>query len=115
MVVLALLILAIIVGLFLFSLVVAALFKIALFLLIVYLAGALAQSWLKYPGGFVTAFVSGLVGGVLGWIIAHALHAPTWPTIAGLPIIWTIVGAVIFVAVAKLVTAGRRGKVRPVR
>lgn len=88
---------------------------LALLLLIAYAAGAVAQSWLKYPGGFLSAFISGLLGGVVGLILAKLLHAPTLLTISGLPVLWTFVGAVIVVGANKVIGGGRGSRTRMLR
>jgi uncharacterized membrane protein YeaQ/YmgE (transglycosylase-associated protein family) len=100
--VVVLVILALIIALWLLSIVVGFLINLALLFTVAFLAGLAAQSWLKYPGGITGAFVSGLIGGVVGILLARLLGAPTLLTIGGLPVLWTVVGAVIVVAIAKV-------------
>ncbi len=79
-------------------------------LVIAGLASAVAQSWLKYKGGFDYTLVSGLIGGVLGIVLAKALGVPgwlQWPHIGGFPVLWTLLGCVIVVVVSKFVLPAR--------
>ncbi len=75
---------------------------LALFLAVAGLAGWAAQRFVGYDGGFGFTFISGLIGGVVGIIIQKALGAPSLIAIGGLPLLWTLLGSVIVVGVAKL-------------
>lgn len=69
------------------------------------LASLAAQSFLKYKGDINFTMLSGLIGGVLGIVLAKALGVPgwlQWPHIGGFPVLWTLIGAVIVVFVAKV-------------
>ena len=57
-------------------------------------------------GGFVVSVLLGLVGAFLGTWIARQFHLPAiWTVVIGghpFPIVWSIVGAIILVAIADL-------------
>jgi uncharacterized membrane protein YeaQ/YmgE (transglycosylase-associated protein family) len=76
---------------------------LALMLLVAGLIGALAGSWLNYKGGFLFSIGAGLIGAVVGTIIANILHLPKFPELFNLPLLWTVAGSVIVVAAAKVV------------
>ena len=89
---------------------------LALMLAIVGLASLAAQSLLGYRGaGLIFTMASGFLGAILGIIIARALGMPSWPKIGGLPVLWTLVGAVIVVAIAKVALPRRGGGLRFMR
>lgn len=62
-------------------------------------------------GGFLTAIVLGFIGAVLGVWLAGALHLPELFVVRvegrPFPILWSIIGAALFVALVTLI-AGRR-------
>ena len=101
------LVLAIVIGFWL----IGQLVGIALMLLLAGLIGAAAQALIGYKGGFLFSIVAGLVGAVVGTVLANALDAPKFPTLFNLPLLWTTVGAIGVVAVAKAV-APRNDHVR---
>ena len=90
---------AVVVGIWL----VGKLVGIALMLLLAGLIGAGAQSVLGYRGGFLFSIGAGLVGAVLGTILANVLNAPKFPELFNLPLLWSMVGAIGVVAAAKVV------------
>lgn len=107
---LALLIIALIVAIVIFFLVVGLIIKailwLALTLLLAGLASWAAQSFLKYKGDFRFTMISGLIGGVLGIVLAKSLGVPDWlqwPSLGGFPVLWTLVGAGIVVLISKIV------------
>lgn len=108
------LLLAIVVFIKIVGLAFAIIFWLVGTLLIAGLASAAAQSFIKYKGNFEFTLLSGLIGGVLGIVLAKALNVPgwlQWPHIGGFPVLWTLVGAFIVVAVAKVAAPlQRRGR-----
>jgi uncharacterized membrane protein YeaQ/YmgE (transglycosylase-associated protein family) len=90
------------------------------FLILVIIAmvvGTLAQSIAGYSlGGFIISAVVGFIGAFIGrWIAGQfGLPEPLPVTIDGetFPIIWAIIGSVIFVAIVGLFTRRRRRYVR---
>jgi uncharacterized membrane protein YeaQ/YmgE (transglycosylase-associated protein family) len=106
------LVLAIVVGFWL----IGQLVGLAIMLLIAGLIGALAQSVLKYNGGFLFSIGAGLVGAALGAIAAKLLGLPSLLVLGGLPVVWATVGSLAVVAAAKVVNGdGRRLTGGPVR
>src|SRR5690349_12700854 len=76
------------------------------------LASWAAQSFLKYRGDFDFTMLTGIIGGILGIVLAKALGVPgwlQWPHIGGFPVLWTLVGAGIVVAAAKVFRPRRSG------
>lgn len=97
------LILAAVIALWVVAKIVGAIVGLLLMILLGGLIGAAAQSVVGYKGGFLFSIGAGLVGAVVGTIIANLLGAPKLLTLANLPILWTVVGSVAVVAAAKLV------------
>ena len=64
-------------------------------------------------GGCLASIALGFVGALLGSFLARKLGLPEWLTfnIGGnrFPIVWSIIGSALFVAVVSLLTRGRRG------
>lgn len=74
--------------------------------LMIALAGVIgwgAQSVLGYRRGALFSIGAGLLGAVLGTVLANILNAPKFPELFNLPLLWTIVGSAVVVAVAKVV------------
>jgi hypothetical protein len=101
-------IVALILVLFLIGAVVKLVTAIAMLFLVALLAGVIANAVVKYNNGLTFTFVSGLAGGVLGLVLKAILGGPALLTLGGLPVIWTIAGAIIVVFVAKVVDRGPR-------
>ncbi len=81
-------------------------------LLIAAICGGVAQSLVGYSrGGCLASIVVGYIGALLGWWIADSLNLPLLlqVNIQGqrFPVIWSIVGGVLFVAGINLIS-GRR-------
>jgi uncharacterized membrane protein YeaQ/YmgE (transglycosylase-associated protein family) len=87
-----------------------ALFGIVLFLLIAGLCGAAAEYFLGHKEGLGETLLIGLIGAALGVILAYLFHLPRF-SVAGVPIVWTIVGSLIVVGILKL-ARGDRGSLR---
>ena len=84
-----------------------------LMLLIAAICGAIAQALVGYSvGGCLVSSVVGLVGAFLGNWLARELSLPTLLAInidgQPFPVVWSVVGSVIVVAIAALFTR-RRG------
>jgi uncharacterized membrane protein YeaQ/YmgE (transglycosylase-associated protein family) len=102
-------ILAFLLVLFLVLKVVSVLSGLVFLLLIATVCGAVAESVLHYRQGGVLATTGvGLVGAVVGSLLAHILHLPTHPEIAHLPILWTVAGSFALVGTMKVVAPSRR-------
>lgn len=83
-----------------------------LLLLIAAISGAIAQAIVGFTrGGCLASIAVGLIGALLGNWLARQLSLPMLlaVNIQGqvFPIVWSIIGAVIFVAIISLLT-GRR-------
>ena len=88
------------------------LFDLLILLLVAGICGALGQAISGYSrGGCLVSIALGFVGAVLGVWLARALALPELFAIqigtTNFPIIWSIIGSALFVAVIALVT--RRG------
>ena len=81
-------------------------------LLIAALCGAIAQAIVGYSvGGCLLSSVVGIIGALLGYWLASQLNLPMVLTIniqgQPFPIIWSIIGASLFVGVVAFLTRGR--------
>jgi uncharacterized membrane protein YeaQ/YmgE (transglycosylase-associated protein family) len=81
-------------------------------LLIAAICGAVGQALAGYSvGGCVTSTLVGFVGAVIGTWIAGALGLPEVFAInvggRAFPIVWSVIGSALFVAVLALLTRGR--------
>jgi uncharacterized membrane protein YeaQ/YmgE (transglycosylase-associated protein family) len=88
------------------------LFDLLILLLVAGICGALGQAISGYSrGGCLVSIALGFVGAVLGVWLARALALPELFAIqigtTNFPIIWSIIGSALFVAVIALIT--RRG------
>ncbi len=102
-------ILAFLLVLFLVLKVVGFLLGLVWLLLIATVCGAVAERMLHYrQGGILATTGVGLVGAVVGTLLAHILHLPTQPAIAHLPILWTVAGSFALVGTMKVVAPSRR-------
>lgn len=67
-------------------------------------------------GGFLVSIAVGFVGALLGTFIAGYLHLPELLLVSvegrGFPILWSIIGASLFVALVHLVSGGTRRRLR---
>jgi uncharacterized membrane protein YeaQ/YmgE (transglycosylase-associated protein family) len=81
-------------------------------LLIAAVCGAVGQALAGYSvGGCITSTLVGFVGAVIGTWIAGALGLPEVFAInvggRAFPIVWSVIGSALFVAVLALLTRGR--------
>ena len=78
-------------------------------LIIATLCGAVAQLVVGYTrGGCLGSILVGLIGAILGNYIASWLHMPWILIIAGIDVVWTLIGCAIFVALLALFMGGSR-------
>jgi uncharacterized membrane protein YeaQ/YmgE (transglycosylase-associated protein family) len=82
-------------------------------LLVAGICGALAQSIAGYSrGGCLVSIVLGFIGALLGTWLARLLGLPELFTLAigdqGFPVIWSVIGAALFVALLGLLTSRGR-------
>jgi uncharacterized membrane protein YeaQ/YmgE (transglycosylase-associated protein family) len=97
------LILAVVVGFWILSSILGFVLGLALTIALGGLIGWAAGSVLGYKRGPIFSIGAGLLGAVLGTVLANILNAPKGPTPFDLPLLWTIIGSVAVVAVAKVV------------
>ena len=88
------------------------LFDLLILLLVAGVCGALGQAMSGYSrGGCLVSIALGFVGAVLGVWLARTLALPELFAIqigtTNFPIIWSIIGSALFVAVIALITRGR--------
>ena len=88
------------------------LIQLLVLLLIAGICGALGQAITGYShGGCLVSIALGFIGALLGSWIAGALHLPELISIPvggmNFPIIWSIIGAALFVAVINLISRRR--------
>jgi uncharacterized membrane protein YeaQ/YmgE (transglycosylase-associated protein family) len=82
-------------------------------LIIAGICGSLAQALVGYSrGGCLVSVVIGFVGALLGTWLAGKLGLPELLALniggSSFPIVWTIIGASLFVAVLSLISGRRR-------
>src|SRR5690349_13294404 len=78
-------------------------------LIIAALCGAVAQLLVGYTrGGCLASILVGLVGALVGWWLASTLRMPAILPVAGIDIVWTVIGSAIFVALLSLAMGGSR-------
>jgi uncharacterized membrane protein YeaQ/YmgE (transglycosylase-associated protein family) len=78
-------------------------------LLVAGLCGAMGQAIAGYSrGGCLVSIALGFVGALLGMWLARAMHLPELFAVqigtTSFPIIWSIIGSALFVAVLALIT-----------
>lgn len=82
-------------------------------LLVAGLCGSLGQAISGFSrGGCLVSIALGFIGAIIGMWLASALKLPELFTVniggRPFPIIWSIIGSAIFVAIISLLTRGRR-------
>jgi uncharacterized membrane protein YeaQ/YmgE (transglycosylase-associated protein family) len=85
------------------------LIDLLILLLIAGVCGALGQAIAGYSrGGCLVSIALGFIGALLGVWLARAVHLPELFTVqigtTAFPIVWSIIGAALFVAVLSLLT-----------
>lgn len=83
--------------------------SLLILLVIAGVCGSLGQAIAGYSrGGCLVAIALGFVGAFLGSWLAHAMHLPEIFTVQvggqAFPIVWSIIGSALFVAVISLIT-----------
>jgi uncharacterized membrane protein YeaQ/YmgE (transglycosylase-associated protein family) len=90
------------------------LIDLLILLLVAGVCGALGQAISGFSrGGCLVSIALGFIGAILGMWLAGQLGLPEllMLPVAGrnFPVVWSIIGAALFVAVISLITRGRRG------
>lgn len=88
------------------------LFEVLILLLIAGICGALAQAFAGYShGGCLVTIVLGFIGALVGTWLARATGLPELFSIQvgdqSFPIIWSIIGGALFVAILNLLSPRR--------
>ncbi|HZG51207.1 MAG TPA: GlsB/YeaQ/YmgE family stress response membrane protein [Pyrinomonadaceae bacterium] len=90
------------------------LLDLLILLLVAGVCGALGQAISGFTrGGCLVSIALGFVGAILGMWLARQLGLPELLMLPvggkSFPVVWSIIGAALFVAVISLLTRGRRG------
>jgi len=88
------------------------LFDLILLLIVAGICGSLGQAISGYSrGGCLVSIALGFIGALIGMWVARAMNLPElFPVNIGgthFPVIWSIVGSALFVAVIALITRSR--------
>jgi len=85
---------------------------ILIYIVIAAICGAIGNAIAGGRSGFIVSFILGFIGAILGPWIATQLHLaePFFINIGGhrFGVLWSIIGAAIFVIIVHLFTRGRR-------
>ena len=85
------------------------LIDLLIMLLIAGICGSIGQAITGYSrGGCLASIAVGFIGALLGGFLARQLGLPELFVVRGFPIIWSIIGAALFVALIALISGGRR-------
>ena len=87
--------------------------EIIILLIIAGIAGAIGQALTGFSrGGCFLSIVVGFIGALIGTWIAHKMNLPEIFIInvgdIAFPVVWAILGAVVFTAILGLLSPGRR-------
>ena len=90
------------------------LIDLLILLLVAGVCGALGQAISGFSrGGCLVSIALGFIGAILGMWLARQLGLPELLMLPvggrSFPVVWSIIGAALFVAVISLITRGRRG------
>jgi uncharacterized membrane protein YeaQ/YmgE (transglycosylase-associated protein family) len=90
------------------------LFELICLLVVAGVCGGIGQAIVRGSrGGCLVSIALGFVGAYLGSFLAAKLGLPEWVaySVGGhrFPILWSIIGSALFVAVVSFLTRGRRG------
>ena len=82
--------------------------ELLILLLVAGTCGAVGQSLTGYSRtGCLGSIILGFIGGLLGTWLARQFGLPLMLTIGDFPVVWSVIGAALFVAVLSLIS-GRR-------
>ena len=82
--------------------------NVLVLLIVAGICGAVGQALAgSGRGGILVSIALGFVGALLGTYLARALKLPELLTVAGLPIVWSIIGAALFVALLAFLSRSR--------
>jgi uncharacterized membrane protein YeaQ/YmgE (transglycosylase-associated protein family) len=85
------------------------LISLLILLLVAALCGSIGSAIAGFSNqGCLVNMAVGFIGAIIGSWLSYELHAPRFFYIAGIPIIWAIIGAAIFMAVLGAISGRRR-------
>lgn len=83
------------------------LIRILILLIIAFICGSIgARLAGASKKGCVTSIALGFIGGLIGSWISRELQIPELMSLQGIPILWSIIGATLFVAFINLISGG---------
>lgn len=87
--------------------------EVLVWLLVAAICGALGEVLVGYsPGGLVGSIAVGLIGALVGSWLARSFSLPSFITFSyggtSIEVLWTIIGAAIFVGILSLLRGGPR-------
>lgn len=81
--------------------------KILILLLIAFFCGSIgARLAGASKRGCITSIVLGFIGALIGSWISRKMQIPELLAVQGIPIVWSIIGSALFVAVINLISGG---------
>jgi uncharacterized membrane protein YeaQ/YmgE (transglycosylase-associated protein family) len=85
--------------------------RLLILLLIAFICGSIGASIAGMSKrGCLTGIALGFIGALLGTWLSRQLHMPEFLVVQGLPIIWSIIGSALFVAVISLISGGKNNR-----
>ena len=85
------------------------LISLLILLLVAALCGSIGSAIAGYSNqGCMVNMAVGFIGAIIGSWLSYELHAPRFFHLAGIPIIWAIIGAALFMAVLGAISGRRR-------
>ena len=81
--------------------------KILILLIIAFFCGSIGASLAgASKKGCITSIVLGFIGALIGSWISRKIEIPELLVFQGIPIVWSIIGSTLFVAVINLISGG---------
>jgi uncharacterized membrane protein YeaQ/YmgE (transglycosylase-associated protein family) len=81
--------------------------KILILLIIAFFCGSIGASLAgASKKGCITSIVLGFIGALLGSWISRKMQIPELLVVQGVPVVWSIIGSALFVAVINLISGG---------
>jgi uncharacterized membrane protein YeaQ/YmgE (transglycosylase-associated protein family) len=85
--------------------------KVLILLIIAFFCGSIGASLAgASKKGCITSIALGFIGALIGSWISRKLHIPELLAVQGIPIVWSIIGSALFVAVINLISGGNSRK-----
>ncbi len=81
--------------------------KILILLIIAFFCGSIGASLAgASKKGCITSIVLGFIGALLGSWISRKMQIPELLVVQGVPVVWSIIGSALFVALINLISGG---------